>query len=364
MFYGPLLRDGAVAFLYAFYLAFANILLSLHHNTSVMTKGISILLLALLLSLHAVLAHAQGEADTVMIETSGNYISIPVTLNGKPKRFILDTGCGAHVVFRHAIDSTEQITMNGDSIESSSGKTQVAEQMLGCLKVSKYDSDEVVPIYVTAVDSLMMLRGDGIVGMQYILEHQHMNMKIDVHNKQVIFTKNKHLFDDEVGQKMRTKLIDNRVAIKLKMSPGIKTKNVVLDSGCDHLFDLDAKDFDRIMSHKHRERFMHQVVGEKASNMGGMYGLDNRPITALKLDKLIIADLRFHDVDVETGNESLLGFPFLQAASIVYYYKGKRIKVLPYTAVRDYRIIRQEEKVKRGGYTIIYNKEKVIESIL
>lgn len=320
------------------------------------------LLLALLLSLRVTMLHAEAEADTVQIETIGNYISIPVTLNGKPMRFILDTGCGANMVFRHALDSQDQITTNGDSIESSTGKTQVAEKIQGCLKVSRFDGDEAVPIYVTAVDSLMMLRGDGIVGIQYILEHSHINMKIDVRHKQVIFTKNKHLFDDEEGTKMRTKLIDNRMTIKMKMSPGIKVKNVVLDTGCDHLFDLYSADFDKIMSHKKRQQFIHQVQGEKPSKMGGVYGRNNSEITALKLDRLTIAGLNFHDVEVETGNESLLGFPFLQAASVVYYYKGKRIKVSPYTVVRDYRIVRQEEKVKQGGYTIIYNKEKVVEA--
>ena len=321
-----------------------------------------LLLLALLLSLRVTMLHAEAEADTVQIETIGNYISIPVTLNGKPMRFILDTGCGANMVFRHALDSLDQITTNGDSIESSTGKTQVAEKIQGRLKVSRFDSDEAVPIYVTAVDSLMMLRGDGIVGIQYILEHSHINMKIDVRHKQVIFTKNKHLFDDEEGTKMRTKLIDNRMTIKMKMSPGIKVKNVVLDTGCDHLFDLYSADFDKIMSHKKRQQFIHQVQGEKPSKMGGVYGRNNSEITALKLDQLTIAGLNFHDVEVETGNESLLGFPFLQAASVVYYYKGKRIKVSPYTVVRDYRIVRQEEKVKQGGYTIIYNKEKVVEA--
>jgi hypothetical protein len=328
-----------------------------------MMKRIHIpLLLALLLSLRVTMLYAEAEADTVQIETIGNYISIPVTLNGKPMRFILDTGCGANMVFRHALDSLDQITTNGDSIESSTGKTQVAEEILGCLKVSRFDGDEAVPIYVTAVDSLMMLRGDGIVGIQYILEHSHINMKIDVRHKQVIFTKNKHLFDDEEGTKMRTKLIDNRMTIKMKMSPGIKVKNVVLDTGCDHLFDLYSADFDKIMSHKKRKQFIHQVQGEKPSKMGGVYGRNNSEITALKLDRLTIAGLNFHDVEVETGNESLLGFPFLQAASVVYYYKGKRIKVSPYTVVRDYRIVRQEEKVKQGGYTIIYNKEKVVEA--
>ena len=330
-----------------------------------MMKRIHILLLlALLLSLRVTMLHAEAEADTVQIETIGNYISIPVTLNGKPMRFILDTGCGANMVFRHALDSLDQITTNGDSIESSTGKTQVAEKIQGRLKVSRFDGDEAVPIYVTAVDSLMMLRGDGIVGIQYILEHSHINMKIDVRHKQVIFTKNKHLFDDEEGTKMRTKLIDNRMTIKMKMSPGIKVKNVVLDTGCDHLFDLYSADFDKIMSHKKRQQFIHQVQGEKPSKMGGVYGRNNSEIMALKLDQLTIAGLNFHDVEVETGNESLLGFPFLQAASVVYYYKGKRIKVSPYTVVRDYRIVRQEEKVKQGGYTIIYNKEKVVEAWL
>ena len=333
-----------------------------YNTCSVGTEAVRTLLLALLLSLNVTMLHAQ--ADTVQIETSGNYITIPVTLNGKPMRFILDTGCGANMVFRHALDSLAQVTANGDSIESSTGQTEVAEQIQGCLKVSRFDGDEVVPIYVTAIDSLMMLRGDGIVGMQYILEHSRMNMKIDVRHKQVIFTKNKHLFDDEEGTKLRTKLTDNRMTIKLKVSPGIKVKNVVLDTGCDHLFDLYSADFEKIMSHKKRRRFIHQVQGEKLSKMGGVYGRNHSEITSLRLDWLTIAGLNFHDVEVETGNESLLGFPFLQAASVVYYHKGKRIKVSPYTVVRDYRIVRQEEKVKRGGYTITYNKEKVVETYL
>lgn len=307
-------------------------------------------------------ATAQVVADTVKIETSGNFITIPVELNGKPRRFILDTGCGANVVFRHALDSLQQVTHSGDSVEDSSGRMQAAGTMQGRLKVSRFDGDEVAPIYVTAVDSIMMLRADGILGLQYILEHKRMNMKIDVRSQQVIFTKDKHLFDDEEGWTMRTKLTDHRMAIKLKISPGIKVKRVIFDSGCDHLFDLSAADFDDIMSRRHRHRFIYQVLGEKESTMGGVYGLSNRPVTALRLDRLTVAGLSFHDVDVETGVESLLGFPFLQAASVVCYNKGKRIKVSPYTVVRDYRIIRQEEKVRQGPYTITYKNEKVVES--
>jgi hypothetical protein len=323
-----------------------------------------LLLLALVWGKNATGAHAQARADTVGIETSGNYITIPVTLNGKPRRFILDTGCGAHIVFRHAIDTLEQVTANGDSIESSTGRTEAAGTMLGCLKISKFDSDRPMPLYVTDVDSVMMMRGDGIVGMQYILERNEMNMKIDVRDKHVVFTPDKHLFDDEEGQTMRSRLTDHRVAIKLKMSPGIKVKNVVLDSGCDHLFDLSTADFEKVMSGRQHQRFIHQVLGEKDSEMAGMYGTGTSAVTALRLDRLRVAGLHFHQVAAETGNESLLGYPFLQAASIVYYHKGKRIKIEPYTVVRDYRIVRQQEKVRVGPYTITYNKENVVESWL
>ena len=333
-----------------------------HASKTMRKRGFISAVLAALTTFVPGRVSAQAEADTVGIETVGNYISIPVELNGKSMRFILDTGCGAHVVFRHALDSLGQVTENGDSIESSTGKTEAAAMMQGCLKVSRFDGDEVAPIYVTAVDSVMMLRADGIVGMQYILGRNRMNMKIDVQNRQVVFTRDKHLFDDETGQKIRTRRTDNRLAVKMKISPGITVTNVVLDSGCDHLFDLSASDFDRIMSKKHRQRFMHQVVGEEASKMGGVYGRNSQTITALRLDGLSFAGLNFHDVEAETGTESLLGFPFLQAASVVYYHKGKRIKVSPYTIVRDYRIVRQEEKVKCGQYTITYNKEKVVES--
>ena len=319
------------------------------------------LLTALLLSLNAMMLHAQQDADTVDIETVGNYITMPVTLNGKPMRFILDTGCGANVVFRHAVDNTVQVTADGDSIESSTGRTEAAEKMMGCLKVCKYDGDDTVPLYVATVDSIMMLRGDGIVGMQYILERDGMNMKIDVQGKQVIFTRDKHMFDKEEGRKYRTRQTDKRLAIKTKVSPGIKIKDVVIDTGCDHLFSMNSADLEAIMNGKHRERFAHQVQGLKASGMGGMFGLAEESVTALRLEELTVEGLRFHDVDVETGRESLLGFPFLQTASVVFYHKGKRIKVEPYTATQDYRIVRQEEKVKQGGYTMTYNKETVVE---
>lgn len=316
------------------------------------------LLLTLLLWMNAVAICAKGDADTVRIETCGNYISIPVTLNGKPKRFILDTECAANVVFRHALDSVDEVVAVGDSIESSTGMTEAAQRMMARLRVSRFDGDEAVPLYVTDVDSAMMLRGDGIVGLRYILEHNRLNMKIDVQGGQVVFTDDRHLFDDEEGWKVRTRLADGRMVVKLKVSPGIKVRNVVLDSGCDHLFDLDAADFNSIMSRRHRERFMHQVVGERESEMGGMYGYGGA-VTSLRLDRLTVAGLNFHGVEAETGRESLLGFPFLQAASVVFYGKGKRIKVSPYFSVRDYRIVRRVEKVKRDGYTITYNNETV-----
>lgn len=234
--------------------------------------------------------------------------------------------------------------------------------MQGCLRVSRFDDDSQVPIYVTTVDSVMRLRGDGIVGMQYILGRNRMNMKIDVRNRQVIFTPDKHLFDDDEGLKMRTRLSDNRVTIKLKVSPGFKVKNVVVDTGCDHLFDLDAADFSKMMEGRRAGRFLHQVLGKRPSGMEGMYGRNAGVVTSLRLDQLTVAGLRFHDVDTETGSESLLGFPFLQAASVVFYHKGKRIKVEPYTVVGDYRVVREKERVKRGQFTVTYNKEKVVEA--
>ena len=109
---------------------------------------------------------------------------------------------------------------------------------------------------------------------------------------------------------------------------------------------------------------MHQVQGTKTSGMEGMYGTGSGDITALKLDKLTVTGLSFHDIKAETGRESLLGFPFLQTASIVYYNKGKRIKVEPYSTVRNYRIVRKEEKVRHGQYTITYNNENATESWL
>ena len=293
------------------------------------------------------------------IETSGNYITVPVMLNGKPKRFILDTGCAANVVFRHALDSMEMAATNVAVIESSTGKSETAERMMCRMRVCVLDSDEMTPVYVTDVDSIMMMRGDGIVGMQHILGRNALNMKIDARAKRVVFTTDKHFFDDEGGWKLRTKLRDGRMVAKVKVSPGIKVKNVVLDSGCDHLFALNADDLDRIMSRRHNERFSHQVLGEKASRMGGMYGLSDDNTTALRLDQLTVAGLRFHNVETETGRESLLGFPLLQTASIVYYSNGRHIKVSPYTTVRDYKIVRQEEKVRRNGYTITYENEMV-----
>jgi len=318
------------------------------------------LILTLLMCLNAIMLYAHEDADTVRIETSGNYITLPVTLNGIPKRFIFDTGCGANIVFRHATDSLQQVSAEGDSIESSTGRTEAAGIMQGSLKISKYDGDDIVPIYVTDVDSIMMLRGDGIVGMQYLLDHNNMNIKIDVQAKQIIFTHDKHLFDKEDGKKLRAKLSDNRLTIKMKVSPGIKVKNVVFDSGCDHLFALDSTTCNDIMSGRHSERFMQQIKGTKVSDMGGMYGLSKQSVTQLSLDHLTVAGLNFHNVDVETGGESLLGFPFLQAASVVFYSKGKRIKVEPYIATNDYRIVHDTISVKRKPYTITYNIEKVI----
>ena len=327
-------------------------------------KSYILLLTTLLLSLNVMMTRAQADADTIEIETVGNYITIPVKLNGEPKRFILDTGCSAHVVFRNAADSLLNVTTEGVSIESSTGKTEVAEKTMGHLRISKYDSDEPVPLYITTVDSIMMLRGDGIVGINYVLGNDKMNMKIDVRNKHVIFTKDKHLFDNDDGRKFRTKIIDNRMTIKAKISPGIKVRDVVLDSGCDHLFDIDTADFTKIMNGKHHDKFMHQVQGTKASGMEGMYGTGSGDITALKLDKLTVTGLNFLDIETETGRESLLGFPFIQTASIVYYNKGKRIKVEPYSTVRNYWIVRKEEKVRHGQYTITYNNENATESWL
>lgn len=275
------------------------------------------------------------------IEQKGFYVSLPfetkndllileITINGSPKKFLLDTGAPTSISkslqkqFR--FNSLGKLTANDiNGLHKSFNTVSIDELKIGDLSVKD------VPALVIADDNVLFshLGIDGIIGSNFL---RNMIVRISIRENRIVFTDNiqslnlqhaykEHMFTD--------KDIQSSPVITVRLGSGI-TEELLFDTGFSGFYDLAKQKFS--MFDKHEDV---NVMGvENGKVMYGMIGVEP-PTEKYKvlIPQYSVAGFVFHNVIAYTSSDdnSKLGAKFLRTADVTLDYVNNQFYLQPYS---------------------------------
>lgn len=275
--------------------------------------------------------HSRELTDTIPLTFDYQMPVVKADINGKTRRFLLDTGTSASMIM---LGTGDAYTLEGDSVEvedadgeqGQTGYTQ-ADFRLGRFEGRKN-------FYFMPYNELLHGLFDGILGMDY-LEYMGVVVKIDVKRGQLIVTTDKKFFNKEKRKKTRFKRnkTDRLPKLKVKMSPGYKVKNVLFDTGFNEILELRMEDFERLMDSRHGEAFRQQLTGTAYKGLQGtaLQQMDSVGTITFRLKELEVLKTVLRDVDAhaEKTTDSKLGSAILNYGAVVIDAKRRKIFFYP-----------------------------------
>ena len=267
--------------------------------------------------------------DTLTIEWEREQVFVPVTINGRSYRFLLDTGAGMSVVFSgtpladspHAGDIiSHDATGRSDTV----AMVTLPPMQLG--SVSLYGCRAVVHQRAASIPSF-----DGILGFDLV--NGGLSMKIDVPHRQLIITDLKRLFDREpgaVGLKYRLHFHVPYIDI---IPFGRRHELVLMDTGSRQFFSMNKNHFDEAV--EGHSLWENEVI--EGRSMGrhalGHHGIEPEgEVAFLRLNHLRLGRYAFSDVHaITTQGGSHLGAPLLAYGSVAFNPRSRRMIFVPAT---------------------------------
>lgn len=274
------------------------------------------------------------------VEKKGFYVSVPftsqndlliieVTINGRPRRFLLDTGAPTTISQslqqQHRFDKAGKITGNDiNGNEDVFDMVNIPALSVGGLTVKD------VPALVIADDNPIMnhLNVDGILGSNYL---RNMIVRISVREHRIVFTDDIASIDLQHAYKehMYTdKDIQSSPIIKVKLGQGV-TEELLFDTGFSGFYDLAAQKFSQF-----GQQDDINVLGvEQGKTMYGLIGIE----PAVEKHKVLIPQYSvggfvFHNVIAYTSSDdnSKIGAKFLRTADVTLDYMNNKFYLQPY----------------------------------
>ena len=293
------------------------------------------------LLLSAVAAHAQlsrysldfevsptNFVDSIAIEWQGGQVYVPVCIEGKNYRFLLDTGSGQAVVYQDRPISGCQSAGHIVAVDAI-GRRDTVEMVtlppltLGTVTFSGCQA---------TVQKRVVKRSniDGIIGFDIVAKG--LNTKIDVKNRLLILSDRKNFFDQEEGFETRYKL--NYHVPYVDLNPfGRFHEPTLFDTGSRQFYSINRESFDK--GTRGATTIMGVTVNEKTTGRHaiGNYGAEpDGEVLFLTLDAMKWGDFMFSDVSViTTQGGSHLGAALLDYGAIVFNPKRRRVRFEPYS---------------------------------
>lgn len=309
------------------------------YQTVEMKKVLAILIIPLL----AVQLAMAGEfsLNTGSVSKKDFYVSVPfevkndlllvnVTVNGKKRKFLLDTG--APTAISTAIQSAAcypflaelpATDINGhDALFTA---VRVDDMQLGNLVVGN------IPALVIDKDNPIFrhLGIDGIIGSNMLRD---MVVKISLKSGRIEFTDNASLLNTDgayVSQMFTDRDMQSSPVIRVKLGQGV-SEELLFDTGFSGFYDLASNKFELYTNTPDVA-----VVGKEEGK--AMYGLVGKEQPTTKHKVLIpeynVAGFVYHNVVAYTSSDdnSKLGAKILRTADVTLDYINKKFMMQPYT---------------------------------
>mgnify|MGYP000244391530 FL=1 len=272
----------------------------------------------------------KGFYISVPFETRNDLLILNVSINGHPKKFLLDTGAPTAISasLQKQFKFSFLARLNANDINGHNDSfTAISVDELNIGEMSVRD----VPALIVDDNNKIFkhLDIDGIIGSNFL---RHMIVRISVKDKAITFTDNIELLnmDHAYAERMFTdKDMQSSPVIKVRLGEGI-TEELLFDTGFSGFYDLAAGNFSMFEDHRDEN-----VIGvEKHKAMYGMIGVEP-PTDKYKvlIPRYNVGGFVFHNVIAYTSSDdnSKLGAKFLRTADVTLDYVNNQFYLQPYT---------------------------------
>lgn len=271
----------------------------------------------------------KGFYISVPFEIKNDLLILNVTINGRPKRFLLDTGAPTAISqsLQKQLKFNTLAKMSANDINGNDAMfntVSVNELTIGGLTVND------VPALVIPNDNAIFqhLGIDGIIGSNYL---RHMIVRISIRENRIILTDDVALLNlkEAYQEHMYTdKDIQSSPVIKVKLGEAV-TEELLFDTGFSGFYDLAAGKFSTF---GHQEDI--DVLGTTRNQpMYGMIGVE-APTEKHKIliPQYSVGGFVFHNVIAYTSSDdnSKIGAKFLRTADVTLDYMNNKFYLQPY----------------------------------
>ena len=298
---------------------------------------LSVFIICLMACCHTVAQPAMGRyrtdfsyspadfADTIGIDWQGGQVYVPVTVNGKQYRFLLDTGASQAVVFT---DTPMSGCSHVGSIIShdATGRADTASMVM--LPTVQLGGLHLYGLRATVQKRQLRSQSspDGIIGFDLV--NGGLSMKIDVPSRQLILTNRKnHFAVAKDGKAIVMKYRKNFHVPYLDIIPfGSYRERVLFDTGSRQFFSMNKQHFDDAFEAETTKsgKLMTADFVVEGKSFGrhaiGHYGVEPYgEVAFLQLNALRLSDCTFSNLHcLTTQGLSHLGAPILSYGAVTF----------------------------------------------
>ena len=279
---------------------------------------------------------ASDFADSIAIEWTNHQVYVPVTIEGRTLRFLLDTGASQTVVFQGTPWAAGR-QVGGIISHDATGRTDTVPMVV--LPPVQLGSLLITGMRATVQPRFLPSTVDGILGFDLV--NGGLSMKIDVPERQLILTDRKHHFDlprQQAAQAVRLRYYLNFHVPYIDILPFARhQERVLFDTGSRQFFSMNKASFDegfRRMDNRPAWRKIADSIVEGRSvgrHAMGHYGVEPMgEVVFLHLDHLQLGSSIFTDVHaLTTQGGSHLGAPLLQYGAVTFLPRNRQLVFQP-----------------------------------
>ena len=265
-----------------------------------------------------------GYYEEITFELVQDKIIIPVTINGKSYKFLLDTGA-PNLVSKHILNELNITASNSAKIQDANNQSSTMETVLiPSITLGSIERKDNL-VLITDLENHFILKCykfDGFIGSNFF---KNSILKIDMENNKIIITDDiKKLEKSTKPKKMKLVGSQNTPYIKISFDNDKKkaTEELLIDTGMDGFYEMSNRAYG-IFS---KENIFEELSRSSGSGTIGLFG--STPMKeqvllktkGIKINGTTFENLIFNTTD---DNNSRLGFDLLKYGSIILDFKNE-----------------------------------------
>ncbi len=265
-------------------------------------------------------------SDTISIGWEHGQVIVPVSIEGRNYRFLLDTGAGQAVVFASSQLARQSTPVSSIIAHDATGRTDTVSVV--ALPPLTLGGVTLTGCRATVQQTAGPQRIDGLLGFDMV--NGGLTMKIDVPARRLIISDQPHLFCDEPAEQLRYRLMYHVPHIMVGIY-GRHHESMLFDTGSRQFISVNKQQFDQWNPSRRNEG---EVCVEGISigqHAMGHFGTEPEgEVAFVELNNLRLGDFAFAGVHtVTTQGGSHIGAQLLNYGAVSFCPRHRRMLFLP-----------------------------------